>query len=71
MKKNEMYHLIEEGTILEHLEEIGRISVDQLGDIDLDLLVEVLDSDFSLPCNYEHLPGGFYLVNEHFEENRK
>ena len=62
---------VEEGTLLEHLEEVGSIKVDFISEeVDLDLLVEVLDEDYNLPCYYQHVVGEHLLINEHYEENK-
>lgn len=68
MKKQDIKDYIAEGTLLEHLEEVGKVKVDFLDDeIDLDLLVEILEKDYNLFCELKSLVGGHYLVNVEME----
>ena len=65
-----MRDYISSGTLLEQLEEVGKINIDDV-DVDLEALIEKLDNDYNLPCRLENLVGGCYLVNLHYEENRR
>lgn len=66
--------VIEEGTLLEYLEEVGYIKTDFLSDFEMDNiddLITVLDEDYSLPCRISIDLRGHVLENEHFEENKR
>lgn len=67
-----VYFQLEKDNTIELLEEIGEINLMQFpDDYNFDILIQVLDEYYNLPCEIQHIVGGSYLVNEHFEENRR
>ena len=72
--RGKMVDSIEEGTLLEHLEEVGKIRLDYLTDWEvenLDLMIKVLDEDYNLPCRETHDIQGWMLENLHYQENMR
>lgn len=72
--RSKLVESIEEGTLLEHLEEIGYIKTDYLSVFEwnhIDQLITVLDEDYNLPCFISIDSRGRVLENEHFVENKR
>ena len=65
MTKNCRGRLIEQlrkDNTIEQLEEVGKINIDYI-DEDLEMLVEVLEKEFSIETEIRSLIGGRYLIN--------
>lgn len=70
--KDKIIRDLQEDNTIELLEEVGKINLIQFeDDYDFDTLIKVLDEDYNLPCEIAHIIGGSFLINEHFEENRR
>ena len=61
VNKKELIKSLQENNIIEQLEEQGKINIDFI-DGDLDLLIEVLESEFDIRTEIQNLVGGQYLV---------
>ena len=71
-KMAEMANAIEEGALLEHLEEVGHVRIDHLTDYqveNLELLIETLEEYYNIPARETHDARGWLLENEHYWEN--
>lgn len=67
--KAKLVKSIGEGTLLEHLQEVGYIKTDYLSDFEvenIDELITVLDEDYNLQCRVSVGTRGHLLENEHF-----
>ena len=53
---------------IEQLQEIGKINVDYI-DEDLEMLIDVLEKNFSIKTEIQSLVGGRYLVNIDYKSN--
>ena len=66
-KYNNMSKLVEESSILEQLEEQGKINLDYL-DLDIELLIFTLDLDYNIHCEIKEMIGNYYLINNNYKE---
>ena len=53
---------------IEQLQEIGKINIDYI-DEDLEMLIDVLEKNFSIKTEIQDLVGGRYLVNIDYKVN--